>query len=214
MRRSQTDATGQNGSSSGQGSSFGRPDDSFIPPITGTQPFQGWWLIRDLSPRVGLTANPGLWDGTPIGVHRMNGVKIPGFRGGRSRAAPIRVHRMNEVKALGFTSSRDLRDRQTLANGIRPRPDLLAHWSLEITPKSGWSRKAQTATEHHFTMAWSNIAEVATGAPRRRANRRRTRGKPLRRLEQNHPTSDFGLNSQPSDESPPAAQPPLAAKTS
>ena len=61
-------------------------------------------------------------------------------------------------------------------------------------PKLGWSRKAQTAAGQHFTMARSNFAEVAAGAPRKRANRRRTRGKTLRRLAQNHPTSVFGIN--------------------
>jgi hypothetical protein len=32
-------------------------------------------------------------------------------------------------------------------------------------------------------------------------------------LEQKHPTSGFGLSRQPSNESPPAAQPPFAAET-
>ncbi len=63
------------------------------------------------------------------------------------------------------------------------------------SPKAGGRLdKAQTSDGQHFTMAWSNFAEVAARVTRRRAGRRRTRGKRLRRLAQNHPSSVFGLN--------------------
>jgi len=42
-------------------------------------------------------------------------------------------------------------------------------------------------------MAWINFAEVAARATRRRDDRRGTRGKNVRRVAKNYPTSDFGF---------------------